>query len=46
MTSIDTVHGYYDILWMEVDIDKINSELQDFQNRCVLTAKHLYQFVY
>ena len=30
---IDTVSGYYDILWSEVDIEKINNELQDFQNR-------------
>lgn len=30
---IDNVNGYYDILWMEVDIDKINQELQDFQNK-------------
>ncbi|GFO43348.1 dynein heavy chain 5, axonemal [Plakobranchus ocellatus] len=31
---IDTVHGYYDILWADVNIEKINNELQDFQNRC------------
>ena len=30
---IDTVNGYYDILWVDVDIDKINNDLQDFQNR-------------
>ena len=30
---IDTVNGYYDILWVDVDIEKINVELQDFQNR-------------
>ena len=30
---IDTVNGYYDILWQDVDIDKINVELQDFQTR-------------
>lgn len=30
---IDTVTGYYDILWVDVDIERINSELQDFQNR-------------
>ena len=34
---IDTVHGYYDILWVEVDIEKINLELQDFQNRLAFT---------
>ncbi len=31
---IDQVYGYYDILWIEVDIDKINNEIQEFQNRC------------
>ena len=30
---IDTVNGYYDILWTDVDIEKINLELQDFQTR-------------
>ena len=30
---IDTVNGYYDILWVDVDIEKINNELQDFQTR-------------
>lgn len=32
-TVIETVNGYYDILWSEVEIDKINSELTEFQNR-------------
>ena len=32
---IDTVHGYYDINWGDVNIDKINQELQEFQNRSV-----------
>ncbi|XP_043563465.1 dynein axonemal heavy chain 5-like [Chiloscyllium plagiosum] len=31
---INTVNGYFDILWSEVNIEKINSELLDFQNRC------------
>ncbi|RMC15911.1 hypothetical protein DUI87_08116 [Hirundo rustica rustica] len=31
---IDTISGYYDILWSELDIEKINSELMEFQNRC------------
>uniref|UniRef100_A0A672U8C5 Dynein axonemal heavy chain 5 n=1 Tax=Strigops habroptila TaxID=2489341 RepID=A0A672U8C5_STRHB len=31
---IDTVSGYYDILWSELDTGKINSELLGFQNRC------------
>jgi dynein heavy chain len=30
---IDTVNSYYDVLWSDVDIEKINVELQDFQNR-------------
>ena len=32
---IDTVNGYYDILWQDVNIEKINQELLDFQNRWV-----------
>lgn len=30
---IDSVTGYYDILWADLNIEKINTELQDFQNR-------------
>ena len=30
---IDRVNGYYDILWADVDIEKINQELIEFQNR-------------
>lgn len=30
---IDTVNGYYDILWAEVAIERINNELLDFQAR-------------
>ncbi|XP_051538163.1 dynein axonemal heavy chain 5 [Myxocyprinus asiaticus] len=30
---IDNVTGYYDILWADLNIDKINSEMLDFQNR-------------
>ena len=36
-TVIDTISGYYDILWTDVDIEKINTELIDFQNRCDLS---------
>ena len=32
MRSID---GYFDILWVEVDIEKINAEIIEFQNRWV-----------
>ncbi|KAI0213081.1 Dynein heavy chain 8, axonemal [Lamellibrachia satsuma] len=28
-----SINGYYDIMWAEVDIEKINVELQDFQTR-------------
>ncbi|MBN3299949.1 DYH5 protein, partial [Amia calva] len=31
---IDTVNGYYDILWSDINIEKINNELLDFQTRC------------
>ena len=34
-TVIDTVNGYYDILWLDIDIEKINDELNDFQNRWI-----------
>lgn len=30
---IDTVNGYFDILWSDIDIEKISVELQDFQTR-------------
>lgn len=30
---IDTVNGYFDILWSDIDIEKISLELQDFQTR-------------
>ena len=32
---IDRVNGYYDLLWIDVDIQKINGELQEFQNRYI-----------
>lgn len=35
-TVISSINGYYEILWTDVDIEKINAELLDFQNRCVL----------
>lgn len=28
---VDSVDGYFDILWADVDIEKINNELLDFQ---------------
>ena len=30
---VDCIDGYFDILWTEVDIEKINNELLDFQNK-------------
>ena len=30
---INAVQGYYDIVWNEVDIEAINAEIVDFQNR-------------
>lgn len=32
---IDRVNGYYDILWLDVDIESINNQLIEFQNRLV-----------
>jgi dynein heavy chain len=28
-----SISGYYEILWGDVDIEKINAELLEFQNR-------------
>uniref|UniRef100_A0A4W6EG55 Dynein axonemal heavy chain 8 n=1 Tax=Lates calcarifer TaxID=8187 RepID=A0A4W6EG55_LATCA len=35
------ISGYYSILWTDVDIEKINSELLEFQNRCRKLPKGL-----
>lgn len=32
---IETVNGYYDILWADIHIEKINNELLDFQTRWI-----------
>ena len=29
------IDGYYDIIWADVNIEKINAELQDFQNKYI-----------
>ena len=34
-TVMGNISGYYEILWGDVDIEKINAELQEFQNRWV-----------
>jgi dynein heavy chain len=30
---IDTVNGYYEILWTDLNVEKINAELAEFQNK-------------
>ena len=32
-TVMGSISGYYEILWGDVDIEKINAELLEFQNR-------------
>uniref|UniRef100_A0A3B4C567 AAA+ ATPase domain-containing protein n=1 Tax=Pygocentrus nattereri TaxID=42514 RepID=A0A3B4C567_PYGNA len=41
---IDSVSGYSDILWADLNIEKINSELQDFQNRIRKLPKALKEW--
>ncbi|XP_041462810.1 dynein heavy chain 5, axonemal-like [Lytechinus variegatus] len=41
---IEKVNGYYDIPWVDVDIEKINGELQDFQNKCRKLPKALKEW--
>ncbi|KAK3754858.1 hypothetical protein QZH41_011331 [Actinostola sp. cb2023] len=41
---IDNVNGYYDILWQEIDIEKINSELMEYQNRIRKLPKALKEW--
>ncbi|XP_060709267.1 dynein axonemal heavy chain 8-like [Hemiscyllium ocellatum] len=38
------INGYYDVLWTELDIEKINAELLDFQNRCRRLPKGLKEW--
>lgn len=33
---IDSVAGYNDVLWADLDMEKMTTELQDFQNRWML----------
>ncbi|XP_057271369.1 dynein axonemal heavy chain 8 isoform X1 [Pezoporus wallicus] len=40
-TVKNSIKGYYEILWTDVDIEKINAELLDFQNRCHRLPKGL-----
>ncbi|XP_069476735.1 dynein axonemal heavy chain 5-like [Ambystoma mexicanum] len=41
---IDNINGYFDILWTELDIEKINNELLDFQNRIRKLPKALKEW--
>ncbi|XP_046689316.1 LOW QUALITY PROTEIN: dynein axonemal heavy chain 5-like [Homalodisca vitripennis] len=41
---IDRVSGYYDIPWGEVNIEEINNELMEFQNRCRKLPKGLKEW--
>ncbi|XP_075145766.1 dynein axonemal heavy chain 1 [Haematobia irritans] len=41
---IDRVSSYYDIPWNEVDIEEINNELMEFQNRCRKLPKALKEW--
>ncbi|NXP03754.1 DYH8 protein, partial [Thinocorus orbignyianus] len=40
-TVISSINGYYEILWVDVDIEKINAELLEFRNRCRRLPKGL-----
>jgi len=35
------VSSYYDILWKNVNVEEINNELLEFQNRLLLSKYHL-----
>jgi dynein heavy chain len=41
---LDTVAGYFDIAWVDINIDKINQELSDFQTACRKLPKGLREF--
>ncbi|XP_033349446.1 dynein heavy chain 5, axonemal isoform X1 [Bombus vosnesenskii] len=41
---IDRVNSYYDIPWGEVNIEDINNELMEFQNRCRKLPKGLKEW--
>uniref|UniRef100_A0A8D2M816 AAA+ ATPase domain-containing protein n=1 Tax=Zonotrichia albicollis TaxID=44394 RepID=A0A8D2M816_ZONAL len=43
-TVISTIDGYYDILWTEIDIEKITNELTDYQARCRRLPKGLHHW--
>ncbi|KAJ8315371.1 LOW QUALITY PROTEIN: hypothetical protein KUTeg_007521 [Tegillarca granosa] len=41
---LENVNGYFDIPWVEIDIEKINNELLDFQNKCRKLPKALKEW--
>jgi dynein heavy chain len=41
---IDTINGYYDIAWIDVNIEKINTDLNEFQNKCRKLPKGLKEY--
>ena len=41
---MDSIDGYFDIPWTDVDIEKINNELLDFQNKCRKLPKALKEW--
>ena len=43
-TVMDSIDGYFDIPWTDVDIEKINNELLDFQNKCRKLPKALKEW--
>nr|WAW84834.1 axonemal dynein heavy chain A [Halisarca dujardinii] len=43
-TVNNTIDSYYDLLWSDVDIEKINNDLVDFQNKCRKLPKGLKEW--
>ncbi|XP_053396215.1 dynein axonemal heavy chain 5-like isoform X3 [Mercenaria mercenaria] len=41
---LENVNGYQDIPWSDIDIEKINNELLDFQNKCRKLPKALKEW--
>ena len=41
---IDSVNGYYKILWIHIDVEDINNQLMDFGNRCRKLPKALKEW--
>ncbi|KAH3727100.1 hypothetical protein DPMN_053025, partial [Dreissena polymorpha] len=41
---LENVNGYFDIPWLDIDIEKINNEILDFQNKCRKLPKALKEW--